>query len=425
MAAHLDPAVAGAMRKVFEAGIYDTLEVRKRLWSMGMMISDKAIRRHKARYLAEKKSSPSPKSESVASTVDATVEQISRTRDLRRERNELLAVAGEKSLRSHLEQLVREVAPQFKPLAPCPLAKQASGTSHETMLTKWSDWHAFETVTLERTMGLNQFNAHELGARVRRDVETRIHIKRMLEKGCGWSIRRHVIACNGDFVSGTIHDLERHNDGLNVVQTVWSVGLMMAAAIRDMAPHFEVTDVYCTSGNHGRFPDAKKKQLKDPSRTWDTLVYLFAMEACRQIPNVRFHIPDSFFAIYEIEGRKFLQTHGDAIKSWNQIPYYGIDRLVRNIQALFVKRKERVDYFLLGHFHSASIVPTSVGEAIVNGSLIGGNEFSIGELGKSDVPSQWLLMVHPDVGVTSRWPIFGASDKPVEPYQLPVWPVAG
>ena len=67
-------------------------------------------------------------------------------------------------------------------------------------------------------------------------------------------------------------------------------------------------------------------------------------------------------------------------------------------------------------------VPAAGGETFVNGSLIGGNEFSIGALGKCDKPSQWLFTVHPEHGVASRWPIYGDGTNQIEPYQLEPWP---
>ena len=358
-------------------------------------------------------------------TVDEVAERITRTRELRRERDELMAVAGEKSFRAHLEAILRDVAPRFAPIPPMPVWPGRDDTSHEALLMLLSDWHAFEEVKSDRVMGFNEFNGPILCERVRRLLLIQLSIKDRMERGGGWSIRKAVVALNGDFVSGTIHEVERHSDASNVIHAAYATGHLIAAYLRDMAPHFDEIRVPCTSGNHGRLPDARRMQQKDPTRNWDTVIYLFAMAALRDVPNVRFEIPDSYFVRYAIEGWSFLQFHGHDIKSWNAIPYYGIDRFGRNMNALHNGRSERIDYFLVSHFHSLGGVPSSGGETFVNGSVIGGTEFSVGALGRCDRPAQWMFLVHPSHGITSRWPILAEGDRPVKPYPLPEWPIAG
>lgn len=353
--------------------------------------------------------------------MEVELERMARQRDLVKERDLLKAVAGEKSFRAFLEGVMRDVAPVLPPVAIPETPQLSSSISRESMLFVDSDWHAYEIVRADRTMGFNEFNSSILCERVRRVTTSRIAIKQRLELG-GWYFPEANVALNGDMISGTIHELERHSDASNVIHAVFSTGMLLSLSLRELAQHFQRINVRCTSGNHGRLPDARRVQQKDPTRSWDTAIYLYAMMALRDVTNITFDIPDSYFAIYEIEGFRFLQTHGHDIKSWNSIPYYGIDRFGRNVQALHNSRRERIDYFIISHFHSAGGVPAAGGETFVNGSLIGGNEFSIGALGKCDKPSQWLFTVHPEHGVASRWPIYGDGTNHVEPYQLEPWP---
>lgn len=356
--------------------------------------------------------------------VDDAIAKAAKRRDLVNERDLLKAVAGERSFRVFLEDLMREVAPLLAPIPAQPLPGPSSEASQETLMLILSDWHAFEEVSADRTMGFNEFTGPILCERIKRLIVSSLSVKQRLEKGNGWRFPNLRVACNGDFISGTIHELERHSDAANVVHAAYSTGMLLALALRDLAPHFKRIDVNCTSGNHGRLPDARKVQQKDPTRSWDTFIYLYAMTALRDTPNVHWHIPDSYFSMYEVENHTFLQTHGHDIKSWNSIPYYGIDRFGRNVQALFNSRSERIDYFVISHFHSAGGVPAAGGETFVNGSIIGGTEFSIGALGKCDKPSQWLLTVHPEHGVVSRWPILANTSRKVDPYPLPMWPAS-
>jgi hypothetical protein len=365
--------------------------------------------------------SATPPTETV-DAVEKAAASAAKSRELRRERDLLMAVAGERSFRRFLEDIMRDVAPRFDAIKPTNGKPPKEDASKETMLFHWSDWHAFEEILPERTMGFNEFNGDILCERVKRLVLSSISIKQRLERGGGWQFDEAVIALNGDFISGTIHEVERHSDASNVVHASFATGLLVAAAIRDVARHFKAVRVRCTPGNHGRLPDAKRMQVKDPTRNWDTFIYLFAMTALRDCSTITFHIPESYFDVYDVVGWRFLQVHGDAIKSWNALPHYGLDRFTRNMNALFGSRSERIDYYLFGHFHNQTTTSSASGENFIGGSLCGGSEFSIGQLGRSDRPTQWLFQVDDEHGVTGRWPILGTGKDQVTPYDLPAWP---
>ena len=342
--------------------------------------------------------------------VEAERERQARLRALKDERDALKEVAGEKSLRATLETIVRATAQTFAPPPPYKPRTRTSRTSTpETMVSMLSDWHAGENVSAEGMRGFNQYNDDVFRRRVDAVVDVHLSIKERLEAGGGWRYERCVLGCNGDFVSGTIHELEKHSDHDNIVWAVYATGLVLADAIRRIAAEYPRVEVFCTSGNHGRLPDARRVQQKEPTRSWDTLVYLFAREHLRNLPNVSFFIPNSYSVAFDVYGWRFLQTHGHDVKSWNSIPWYGLNRLVSNINALEAGRGTPIHYWLFAHFHNASSLPHATGESFVNGSLIGANEFALNALGKADRPQQWMLSVHPEHGVTSRWPLYAAE----------------
>jgi hypothetical protein len=403
---------------LFDAGKNNTEAERETLVSRSTIIEyRKAWKREKA-----KEEQPEVETATPPDELEDAIQKIAKQRDIRREREVLMAVAGEKSFRAYLADLMHDVAPRISPLPQAATPKFQDDTSHETMAHLWSDWHAFEEVKASRVMGFNEFTGRILCERTRRIVLTGLSIKNRMERGGGWLFRNAVIGLNGDFISGTIHELERHSDASNVIVAAFSTGLLLGYAIRELAAHYEHVEINCTSGNHGRLPDARKVQQKDPTRSWDTAIYLYAMTALRDIKNITWHIPESYFAMYKIEGWQVLQFHGHDIKAWNSIPHYGIDRFGRNTQALFNSRKERIDYFLVSHFHTSSGVQAAGGETFINGSIIGGNEFSVGALGKADKPSQWMFTVHPEHGMAFRMPIMGNGLKPVQPYEIEAWP---
>lgn len=332
-------------------------------------------------------------------------ERRARSRDLAVEREQLQAVAGERSFRAFVEALVRDAVPKVDPPPRFREPKRTGESVEEALLLLLSDWHAYEVVKPERVYHLNEFNADVLGRRVWRVVHGARSIVEKMRVG-GWRFPRLVVACNGDFISGTIHDVEKHSDAPNVIQAAIGCGYLLAQALRELAALFPLVEVFGTSGNHGRLPDHRRVSQKDPSRNWDYLIYAVARQALADVPQVKFYLPDSYSAVYELQGWRFAQNHGHDIKSWQSIPFYGISRAVTGLQSLLTAHGTPINYFLYSHFHNPGSIAAPGGEYFVNGSLIGGTEFSVNGLGRADRPCQWLLGVHKDHGVTHRWPVY-------------------
>ena len=343
--------------------------------------------------------------------VEVARERRERLRDLRAEREALDAVAGERSLRGMMDKLFREVVGQVAPPPAYRAPKAHRAAVQETALFHWSDWHYGEVVKPERVRGYNAYDQDIAATRVRALVANGRSILDRLRTG-GYAFGRAVIAVNGDLVTGTIHELEKHSNGKVITQSVAECGYLLAEAIRDVAADFPRVDVFCTVGNHGRLPDAKRMEQKSPLRNWDAMVYLFAQACLRGVKSVELHIPDAYAVGYDIDGHAFLQQHGHDIKSWAGIPWYGIQRYTSRIVALEASRERQANYFLFGHFHTATSLPHPGGELFVNGSLIGATEYGVNALGVADRPAQWLVGVHPQHGVTHRWPVFTTDSEP-------------
>lgn len=332
--------------------------------------------------------------------VQAEIERKRKADELRAEREVLRDVAAERSLIGKVESLLTAKldampAPKLSPVRP-----SAKDCSVETMLLHLSDWHFAEFVRPEGVFGLNEFN-REIGIRrVRRVVESTINIKSRLERGGGYQFPAIVVACNGDFVSGTIHEVEKHTDAENIIDAVLTTGELLAEAIRSLADHFPRVYVFGTSGNHGRLPDAKKVQTKEPTRSWDYLVYRHAAARLRDCPTVQIETPNAWAAMYEVEGRVIYQGHGHFVKSWNSIPFYGINRLTSRLSGVLCRHLRPVDYWLFGHFHTPGGIENSGGKYLINPALIGPQEFGLHSMGEATAPGQSLMSFNRKYGKT-------------------------
>lgn len=352
--------------------------------------------------------------------VKAAEERQKRTRELAVEREQLQAVAGEKSFRNFLDNLVRSVIPKLDPPKAYKPQKFTASTIDESLILLLSDWHAYEIVKKERVLGLNEYNADVLAKRSWKVINSTLSIVEKLRKG-GWRFPRLVVAANGDFISGTIHEVEWHSDAPNVIQSAIGCGLLLAQALRDLSAHFETIEVFGTPGNHGRLPDHKRVSQKAPTRSWDYLIYAIAQQTLADCPNVRFILPDAYSVVYDVQGWAVYQGHGHDIRSWQNIPFYGISRTATGLNALRVANGNPINYFLFSHFHTAGSICAPGSEYFVNGSLIGGTEHSVHGLGRSDKPSQWLLGVHKDHGITHRWPVQAEGQGAQGAYEVRPW----
>jgi hypothetical protein len=345
-----------------------------------------------------------PHPEPVRTPVETESERWRQEREKKLHQEAIKQAAAEVGFRAFIDELVRDAAEAVHPGKPV-VHKTPKSVTPETMHQSLCDWHWGELVTKERTLGLNEYNASIARSRVRQVIESHLGIKERLERG-GFAYPRLVVAANGDMVSGTIHDVEKHTDPANIVQASIDCGQTLGEAIRDLAQHYEAVEVFGTVGNHGRLPDARKLQDKEPCRSWDYLIYRWAEKVTSACPNVQWFIPDAYSVIYEVEGWRFLQDHGSFVKSWNNIPFYGIKRRVTSLNAIRHQLQEPIHYSVMGHFHQASANEMPGGEVFVSGSLKGPDEFSVNHLGQGGRPSQLMFGVHPGNGVTGRWPIY-------------------
>jgi len=168
--------------------------------------------------------------------------------------------------------------------------------------------------------------------------------------------------------------------------------------IRELATEFEQIEFVGVVGNHGRL--TKKPRFKQRYVNWDYVCYQMLSMFLANQKNVKCIIPKSFWTLHDINNHSFLLLHGDNIKSSLSIPWYGISKMVGHLKELLESNNQKFNYVVLGHFHNRGLLDNVKGETIINGSLIGGNEYSIGKMFTSSEACQHFCGVHPKRGVT-------------------------
>ena len=311
-------------------------------------------------------------------------------------------VIRERAFQDRVIEQVREAvvalppAPKSKILRPAPKSSTA-----EAAVLIISDTHNGEVVSSDEMSGLGQYDFETFCAYADFLGQTLVDITGRLRHG--FNIRRLWTPLLGDMVSGMIHaELEATSD-INPLHAAIGGAFVFAQMYRDWVPHFDRIDVPCIPGNHGRL--TQKKRYKQKYVNWDYVFYTTLMLMLKDQPTIHFDIPFSFFHRVDILGHQHLIMHGDDIRSWYGIPWYGIKRTIGNLTEIFAAEGDYPEYVLLGHFHNKGTLDRYKGEIILNGSWVGGNEYSLGRMAATNEPKQVMYGIHPDKGKTWEFSI--------------------
>lgn len=283
--------------------------------------------------------------------------------------------------------------------------KEKDNRSEEEVILDISDIQAGTKIDGEGTGGLNEFNwdimENEFDTLLRGVVSI---MTRQMELA---PIKKLHIFMLGDMVEGwDIFSGQPQNIDQDILNQVYLLeNTTMKFILQLMAAFPELTiEISCVVGNHGR---VGKKGENPHWVNWDMVFYKNLEKSFLYYPNVIFNIPKAWYYIQEVNGWKFLLQHGDDVKGWGGIPFYGIDRSQKNDREMLETINEKFDYIEMGHLHTPAILPLMGGGFItMNGCWPGGSILSMKNMKKTGKPIQWIKGVHPERGMTWTYPIY-------------------
>jgi len=163
-----------------------------------------------------------------------------------------------------------------------------------------------------------------------------------------------------------------------------------------LSRHFNEIEVTGLVGNHGRLD--KMPPSKRIYNNWDYMTYQITSVMLKDYKNIKFNIPKSSSCIVNRMNHKFLLMHGDSIKGgFAGIPVYGMARAFSKQQEIR-RNKGGFDYMELGHFHQD--LKINDGKLIVNGSMVGNNEFALNKLHTVADSMQKIFCVNEKYGIS-------------------------
>lgn len=254
------------------------------------------------------------------------------------------------------------------------------------------------------------------------------------------------IFCLGDFCHGMndVGNWGSLNIEQDVVNQLFSGVDEIGKILVKLSSIFNKIKIWCVYGNHGR---CAKLGIEKPYVNWDYLLYEFLKARLSNNNKIEFSITKANFMIVQINGIKFLLIHGDGIKSWGGIPFYGISRTNSRFRSLIdsinknkmsnifgflydipeaknilemknytqndIQRLldiacnefKNFDYLLLGHFHQFGELEESANRIIISPSFSGADSYAINNLRLFSQPAQVFFGIHKKNGLTWRYVI--------------------
>jgi hypothetical protein len=308
-----------------------------------------------------------------------------------------------------VREAVLEVAQSFPKPPPSYVRHNVRKPSPQEAVLMLCCLHMGEVVSAAETNGFGEYNMAIAQARFQQVIDSVIRIAH--DHHAGVHIRKLWIVNLGDNISGDIHEeLTTTNERPVITQTL-SAAYLLALGIRDLCANFDEVEMVGLPGNHGRNRRKPMHKLKTED-SFDRMTYETAGLLCANIPNFTLTIPQAYWTRLVINDVPFVFLHGDNLKSWMGLPFYGMYRMNANMTTLHATKDEYFTYLGLGHFHQSGMLPRSGGEILLTGSLKGPDEYSLDVLQQGAEPTQLFFGVHHERGVSFRYPINAREATP-------------
>lgn len=329
---------------------------------------------------------------------------------LQEQHNQLRSKMREQSKRNAsveaMVEAIEETVPTRDPV-PVPKPLKVNGdVDTEDVVLCLGDFHYGEVVDPEETGGIAVYNIDVAQARLEHTIDTAIKMAKEKLRG-GYHLPRLYVFGLGDWVSGIIHDELEISNEVQIVSQVLESGELLEEALLKLCQHFEEVIFVGVVGNHGRVKQERYFKGK-AINNYDFLVYKMVAKALKNQPNLTMRIPKSFWHIEAVQGHRYLLMHGDVIRQWMGMPWYGMQREYLKWRALAESFVGGFDDLVIGHFHNPNIVTIQRDEIIVNGAFKGGDDYSLG-IGVACDPIQLMWGVHPRRGRTWTFQINSAD----------------
>jgi len=248
----------------------------------------------------------------------------------------------------------------------------------ELLWCEVSDMQLGSRIDLSQTGGINSHDWATWLAKLTKWEETVAQIIR--ERGSVVPLEGVILSFLGDIADGHgIFASQPYELDADIYEQVIYGARDIAQTIERLASRFPDISftIYGVGGNHGRIG----RKGEAPYRcNFDLLIYEFV-----RLPNTVCRFSEAWFQLVETWGWTHLLNHGDDVRGWGGLPFYGLARMVAKYNQVL---RRPVNYTHSGHFHAEASISSAIGDVIINGAWPGGSMFSAKQLIESNVPVQ-------------------------------------
>lgn len=233
----------------------------------------------------------------------------------------------------------------------------------------FSDAHIEETVNPDSVLGLNEYNVDIAKKRIEKYF---VNLANCLNED---KVEDLIFASLGDTISSYLHDELSQTNGLSPLEATYEAQNLIYSGLRYICENTHLNSIKFIGivGNHGRVTK-KVQHANGYAMSYEWLMYRNIKKEC-ELTNlpIEFCIPSSEMAIVDTNDKKrYIFIHGFQIKGTGNGTVCGIYPALNRLSLKYGKVFKQ-DKIYLGHFHSCTSIPN----AVVNGSIIGYNAFSL------------------------------------------------
>lgn len=220
----------------------------------------------------------------------------------------------------------------------------------------------------------------------------REYLSRILDIAERHSSENCIVWCNGDEISGNIHQSIAITNKENVIEQIKGVAELIAQFLAELSPHFNQVKFVSVAGNHSRITPNKKDALID--ERLDDLVEWYLEARLQNFQNVIIGAGekiDSTIYLIDVRSRTYCGVHGD------------FDGSVSKVQSLQSMARRPIYAVLSGHLHHNKTDEVQGVKTIMAGSFIGMDDYCISKR-IVGAPEQ-IVCVCDDTGIVCHYDV--------------------
>ncbi len=270
--------------------------------------------------------------------------------------------------------------------------EHSSGLREATAVALASDWHVEENVEGHKVNGVNEYNLEIARYRASRYFAGLTYLIKYHQ--AHFVIRDLALWLGGDLITGYLRNEDMEDNECSPVQAIAALHVWISEGIRHVleTTDIELMSVVCNSGNHGRLTHKMQPRTRE-ANSIEWLLYVGLDREFANEPRVKFTLPygsQTYVNVYEFVLRF---THGDETKFGG-----GIGGIMIPIRKAIAKWQtvRHADLTIMGHYHQEHFLR----DLVVNGSLIGYNEYALSIAAPYEDPRQGFFLVDKHRGMT-------------------------